>query len=96
MNPNLIPPYPTDFGEVAAPGQTSATNNGGGAYNPDPWAHRSSRMLCKTCMWYVAKVADPNRPAGVGRCRRHAPVITGYPVVFERDWCGDHKLDENK
>jgi len=27
-----------------------------------------------------------------GRCRRHAPTMTGYPVVFENDSCGDHKL----
>ena len=32
----------------------------------------------------------------VGRCRRHAPRMTGHPVVYENDWCGDHKLDENK
>jgi hypothetical protein len=32
----------------------------------------------------------------VGRCRRHAPTMNGYPVVFEDDWCGDHKLDESK
>ena len=32
----------------------------------------------------------------LGRCRRHAPTMSGYPVVFQYDWCGDHKLDENK
>jgi Pyruvate/2-oxoacid:ferredoxin oxidoreductase delta subunit len=32
----------------------------------------------------------------IGRCRRHAPTMNGYPVVFEDDWCGDHKLDETK
>lgn len=32
----------------------------------------------------------------VGRCRRHAPTMSGYPVVFVNDWCGDHKLDEGK
>jgi hypothetical protein len=31
----------------------------------------------------------------IGRCRRHAPTMTGYPVVFVNDWCGDHKLNEN-
>ena len=31
----------------------------------------------------------------VGRCRRHAPTMNGYPVVFVQDWCGDHKLNEN-
>ena len=30
-----------------------------------------------------------------GRCRRHAPMMQGYPAVFGNDWCGDHKLDEN-
>lgn len=36
---------------------------------------------------------DPRGP--IGRCRRHAPTMNGYPVVFASDWCGDHKLDEN-
>lgn len=56
---------------------------------PDPWAHRSENMSCKTCMWYVIKGTKV-----IGRCRRHAPTMSGYPVVFETDWCGDHKLDE--
>lgn len=30
----------------------------------------------------------------IGRCRRHAPTNTGFPVVFDSDWCGDHKLNE--
>jgi len=32
----------------------------------------------------------------VGCCRRYAPTMSGYPVVFVNDWCGDHKLDEGK
>jgi hypothetical protein len=33
----------------------------------------------------------------LGRCRRHSPVVgQGWPAVFSEDWCGDHKLDENK
>lgn len=32
----------------------------------------------------------------LGRCRRHAPTMSGYPVVFPSDWCGEHKLDETK
>ena len=56
--------------------------------NPDPWAHRSISMRCSSCMWFVRKAAT------VGRCRRHAPTMNGYPVVFQNDWCGDHKLDE--
>ena len=71
----------------------------------DPWKDRSKYMLCKTCMWYAPKVLGGGakdkewkdgefRP--IGRCRKHAPVMSGYPVVFETDWCGDHKIDENK
>jgi hypothetical protein len=57
----------------------------------DPWKHRSEGMLCKTCMWFIEK------DEGVtGRCRKHAPTINGFPVVFENDWCGDHKLDGAK
>lgn len=31
-----------------------------------------------------------------GRCRRHAPTLNGFPAVYGTDWCGDHKLDEEK
>jgi hypothetical protein len=65
----------------------------------DPWAHRSEGMRCRSCLWFVKKAADPHEPMRhnpVGRCRRHAPTMSGYPVVFSDDWCGDHKLDENK
>ena len=63
----------------------------------DPWKHRSISMACATCMWYIvkAKTADSENTAPIGRCRKHAPTMNGYPVVFETDWCGDHKLDEN-
>lgn len=65
----------------------------------DPWRHRSQGMSCGTCMWFVKKAParplnHPHEPV-IGRCRRHAPTMSGYPVVFEGDWCGDHKLDEN-
>lgn len=66
----------------------------------DPWKHRSKGMKCRTCMWFVVKAADGARDkpeqGAVGRCRRRAPTMNGFPVVFERDWCGDHRLDENK
>lgn len=68
----------------------------------DPWAHRSAGMRCRTCMWWVEKVptggyhGDPLRRKAIGRCRRHAPALTGFPVVMENDWCGDHRLDEAK
>jgi len=66
----------------------------------DPWIHRSSGMRCKTCIWFVSK--EPQaltvtvKSHEVGRCRRHAPSMGGYPVVYMTDWCGDHRLDENK
>ena len=64
----------------------------------DPWKHRSEGMKCKTCMWFVPKIkTDAENPVyDLGRCRRHAPTMNGYPTVFVNDWCGDHKLDENK
>lgn len=72
----------------------------------DSWKHRSSNMRCSTCMWYVPKASAPREVLGqtahiveetpIGRCRRHAPAMGGYPVVKRDDWCGDHRLDENK
>ena len=52
-------------------------------------------------MFFVAKALPPNlapllERGVLGRCRRHAPTMGGFPAVFEQDWCGDHKLDENK
>lgn len=60
----------------------------------DPWAYRSSGMRCSSCMWFVQKVGPSEKQ--FGRCRRHAPTMSGYPAVFGHDWCGDHKLDETK
>jgi len=59
----------------------------------DPWKHRSKGMKCKTCMWFVKKENSNN--STVGRCRKNAPTMGGYPVVFEIEWCGAHKLNEN-
>ena len=74
--------------------------------NKDPWVHRSSGMRCGTCIWYVPKnrIGTSNSDINplkdslkeIGRCRRHAPTMNGYPVVYVTDWCGDHRLDENK
>jgi len=64
----------------------------------DNWKHRSEGMRCATCMFYVEK-SHAGAVAGtqkVGRCRRHAPTMNGWPVMFPGDWCGDHKLDEEK
>ena len=74
--------------------------------NNDNWNHRSKGMYCSTCMWFIVKVPDfPDTEIAevgsvisprIGRCRRHAPTMNGWPVMFESDWCGSHKLDENK
>ena len=57
----------------------------------DNWIHQSANMLCKTCMYYMPKANEI-----VGRCRRNAPTMKGWPVMFPTDWCGEHKLDETK
>ena len=67
----------------------------------DRWEHRSNKMRCETCMWYVEKKRSISKhsesvPTRLGRCRRNAPTMNGYPAVFPADWCGNHKLDENK
>ena len=58
----------------------------------DPWRHRSAHMRCGSCMWFVLKAPSTQ----LGRCRRHAPTMNGFPATFTTDWCGDHKLDESK
>jgi len=53
-------------------------------------------------MYFVAKESSnpPSEgdipPRVLGRCRRHAPTMSGWPANFDQDWCGDHKLDENR
>lgn len=54
----------------------------------DNWADLST-YCCNTCRFFVPK-SEKN-----GRCRRHAPTMDGYPVVYPLDWCGDHKLGTN-
>jgi len=58
----------------------------------DNWVHRSAKMRCGSCMSFVRK---KGRMKGLGRCRRKAPTLGGWPAVFEGDWCGDHKINEN-
>jgi hypothetical protein len=62
----------------------------------DNWEHRADNMKCRTCMSFVGKSPTEAQVTNIGRCRRHAPTMNGFPVVFGSDWCGDHKLDENK
>lgn len=63
----------------------------------DPWKNRTSGMRCDSCIWFVPKARSTSLGnSTVGRCRRHAPTMNGYPVVYINDWCGDHRIDENK
>ncbi len=63
----------------------------------DPWIHRRAGMLCQTCMFYVEKKKSTGGVRTIiGRCRKNAPTMKGFPVVFPSDWCGEHRLDENK
>ena len=59
--------------------------------NTDNWQHRAKTMLCQTCMWFV-----PKGEGIVGRCRKKAPTLGGWPVMYPTDFCGDHKLDEGR
>lgn len=62
----------------------------------DPWQHRSSEMRCRSCMWFVPKVSTSglmDERGRLGRCRRRAPTMNGYPAVYQEDWCGDHKIN---
>ena len=52
----------------------------------DNWKHRSQTMRCRFCMYFVIK------DGSLGRCRKHAPTLDGWPAVFASDWCGDYKL----
>lgn len=69
----------------------------------DNWRNRSEGRKCYRCVHYVPKtVFAPNSKGNeeeatsiLGRCRRHSPTHEGYPVVYESDWCGDFKLNED-
>jgi len=76
--------------------------SGDGLASPPPkdnWADKSTHC-CFTCMWFVPKQTfipadmkvEPNPLGDLGRCRRHSPTLGGFPVVYESDFCGDHKL----
>ena len=61
----------------------------------DNWEHRSSGMVCETCMWFARKVKKDGSESVLGRCRKRAPSGKGWVPVYRSDWCGDHRLDEN-
>jgi hypothetical protein len=63
----------------------------------DNWRHRARNMRCRSCMWWVPKKPQvENARYRLGRCRQHAPTLKGWPATFPDDWCGDHKLDEER
>lgn len=79
-------PMSVDTTEVLQ--RTTTTDRDPNPAPQDPWQHRAQHMRCATCMWFAPKAGT------IGRCRRHAPTMSGYPVVYVTDWCGDHKLNE--
>jgi hypothetical protein len=64
----------------------------------DNWKNRSVGMRCGTCRVFVPKPtkAVQGQDHVIGRCRALPPTMKGWPVVFSDDWCGEHKLDEEK
>jgi Pyruvate/2-oxoacid:ferredoxin oxidoreductase delta subunit len=87
--------------EAQMSGQYAEKKEKGAITGADPWVNRLEGMRCKKCIWFVPKKPTEGHIGhansyDVGRCRRHAPTMNGYPVVFVNDWCGDHRIDENK
>ena len=62
----------------------------------DNWKNRKHGLKCELCIWFVFKEVETDKPLHLGRCRKHAPTMKGWVPVFGTDWCGDHRLDENK
>lgn len=55
----------------------------------DKW-DQVTGYCCGSCRYYSPK--DDK----IGRCRRNAPSMAGFPVVYPLDdWCGDHKIGTN-
>lgn len=57
-------------------------------WGEDKWANKNT-FVCQTCMFFVQRGI-------IGRCRRRSPTLNGWPVMHLTDWCGDHKIDEDK
>ena len=85
--------------EQLLPGKVFVAKPADFSTGPDPWKDRAGGMKCATCVWFVPKahsVVNNGDLIRIGRCRRHAPAMNGYPAVYPADWCGDHRIDENK
>jgi len=76
-------------------GPAKAAKGGPPVELEDNWRHRSVKMRCGTCMWFVLK-PGPENTERIGRCRESSPTIKGWPAIYPSDWCGAHKLDETK
>lgn len=77
-------PPPNPGGAMAVPGVEKESSE-------DNWRNKST-FCCATCQWCVVKESGYASDVPLGRCRRHAPTLGGWPVVYATDWCGDHKL----
>jgi len=63
----------------------------------DPWINQNLTLRCWSCVWFASKKLEGAvDDQSFGRCRRHAPTMSGYPVVFGSNWCGDHEMDVAK
>lgn len=65
----------------------------------DKW-DRKTNFNCYSCMYCVPKgelKKDQKYDIdAIGRCRRNAPTMKGYPVLeLFHDWCGEHKIGSN-
>ncbi len=56
----------------------------------------SAHELARNNFTIAVPEKPPTEKEAIGRCRRHAPTLNGWPIVFMEDWCGDHRLDEEK
>ncbi len=43
---------------------------------------------CDTCTWYHSIREDKS-----GQCRRYAPTINGWRIVYNDEWCGEHEVN---
>ena len=54
-----------------------------------------NRLKCFNCIFFEGK-EDATGFIQVGRCIRNAPTIRGFPIMLPNQYCGEHRLDENK
>jgi len=54
-----------------------------------------NKLRCFNCVFFEGK-EDATGFIQVGRCIRNAPTIRGFPIMLPNQFCGEHRLDENK